>query len=483
MKKINPDGSMQTHPIAAYREEQGVQMPYKIARRMVLYVSNDQVVPTQETQMVLQGLEEEKFDFSELYYDRKFPNRNFHPPFLTICRVWYQMRGILNTLSGPDGSWRKDDDHAKACATITVREKLARSMDYIQEIEESVETLNFNVLDPMLRSFSDVMSTLQDLSANILYGDGVDQQTNLKELITSTHLWTSRFHCANEVLNKPAPIRFRDRVGFAEISDSQLEPPVAPEGTDWTQVVMGFEKIDLDRQKPLYSLIAHKDGQKDVPTITTYGDPNSVPVGARARMLELPKSSQSEFGRVSNWKQTKVGYYYDIPVTFANTYDSKPNVACWLEGFEVLPRQGLRVRAEVTDITEKGCVVRIGGWLDAELVHVNAVWFAHAADHPYVFTGGGSVQKYGHHSDTWAPFVSVDFPEGKFKKRRPDIFLAISLLDTHNLFNPRCELKATNVTKRGMKVSVDAWWDTYCYEAGFSCIAFDPDFFQEGSKV
>ncbi|KLO92414.1 Uncharacterized protein LW93_11988 [Fusarium fujikuroi] len=350
---------------------------------------------------------------------------------------------------------------------ISVREELARSIDYIEEIEESVEMLNRNVLDPMLKRFSDLMSTLQDLSANLLYGDDDDQHINLTELMNSTKLWTSSFGCAQSFIKKAAPIHFRDRVGYAEISDYRLQEQVERNGTDWTQVVMGFEQADLDRRKPLYSLIVHQDAQKDAPTITTYGDPNSIPVGARARMLQLPKSSQSEFGRVSNWQQTKTGDYYEILVTFANTYTSKPNVICWLEGFEAYPTKNLRVRAEAIDITDKGCVVRIGSWWDTELVHVNAVWFAHATDHPHVLTGGGSVHKYGQHSDIWAPFVSMDFPEGKFKKRRPDIFFAISLLDTHHLFNPRCELKATNVTKRGMKVSVDAWWDTYCYKAGF----------------
>ncbi|CZR46099.1 uncharacterized protein FPRO_11546 [Fusarium proliferatum ET1] len=474
MKKINPDGTRRYKGSFETPEK-----PMWIANRMALYVSNDQVVPTQETQVVLQGLEERNFDFRDLE-DQIIWN---YPPFSPGCLVWYQLRGISNTLSGPDGSWRKDGDYAKARATISFREKLARSMDCIEEIEESVNMLNVNVLDPMLRRFSDVMSTLQDLSANLLYGDDDDQHISFTELRNSTSLWTSSFDCAKRFINKSPPMHFRDRVCFAEISDNRLETQVERKGTDWTQVVMGFEKVDLDRQKPLYSLIAHQDGQKDVPTITTYGDPNSIPVGARARMLQLPKSSQSEFGRVSNWQQAKTGDYYEIPVTFANTYNSKPNVTCWLEGFEAHTTKNLRVRAEVIDTTDKGCVIRIGGWWDTELVHVNAVWFAHAADHPHVFTGGGSVHKYGQHSDIWAPFVSVDFPEGRFKKRRPDIFLAISLLDTHHLFNPRCELKATNVTKRGMKVSVDAWWDTYCYEAGFSCIAFDPDFFQEGSKV
>ncbi|KAG4253210.1 hypothetical protein FPRO03_07170 [Fusarium proliferatum] len=476
MKKINPDGSLRFR--VPGEKPDSIHL---IAKGMILYVSDGQVVPDQETKIILQGLQEEKFDFRWLK-----PNSiRYRSPFsfLEDCLVWYQMRGISNTLSGPDGSWRKDGDYAKARAIISVREELARSIDYIEEIEESVDMLNTNVLDPMLRSFSDVMSTLQDLSANLLYGDDDDQNINFTELINSSKLWTSSFVCAKDFINKPTPIHFRDRVGFAEISDCQLETPVERKGTDWTQVVMGFEKVDLDRRKPLYSLIAHQDGQKDAPAMTTYGDPNSIPVGARARMLQLPKSSQSEFGRVSNWQRTKTGDYYDIPVTFVNTYTSKPNVVCWLEGFEALPTKNLRVRAEAIDITDKGCVVRTGGWWDTELVHVNAVWFAHAADHPHVFTGGGSVHKYGQHSDIWAPFVSFDFPEGKFKKRRPDIFLAISLLDTHHLFNPRCELKATNVTKRGMKVSVDAWWDTYCYEAGFSCIAFDPDFFQEGSKV
>ncbi|KAF5594358.1 h-type lectin domain protein [Fusarium subglutinans] len=478
MKKINSDGSMTRHPRGAYSDDQGVEMPYRIAKRMAFYVSDGQVVPTQETQTAIQRLEEDKFDFWELEYESVR-----HPPFSHFCQVWYQMQGTLNTLSGPNGSWRKADDYDKARSAISVREKLARSMDYIEEIEESMDRLNSNVLDPMLISFRDLISNLQDLAANILYGDNDDQQNSLEELITSTKLWTSSYKLMNDFFNKSLPIHFRDFAGVAEISDHKLTTQVAPKDLDWDQVVMGFEKIDLDKQKKLYSLIAHKDDQKNAPTITTYGDPDSTPVGARAHMLEIPKSGQSEFGRVSNWKQTKAGDYYEIPVTFNNTYTSKPNVICWLEGFEAHTTKNLRVRAEVTGITEKGCVIRIGSWWDTELVHINAVWFAHASDHPHIFTGGGSVHKYGHHSDVWAPFVSINFPEGKFKKRRPDIFLAISVLDTHHLFNTRCELKATNITQRGMKVSVDAWWDTYCYQASFSCIAFDPDFFQYASGV
>ncbi|KAF5721668.1 h-type lectin domain-containing protein [Fusarium globosum] len=479
-------GSMRFGVPFADGDDADVERPYRIARHMVLYVSNDQVVPTEETRMALQELRRDRFDFVDIHLLEVALRRSMFLPyddFPPVCLAIYQMQGILNTLSGPDGPWTKDSNNAKARAMISVREELARSIDYIEEIEESVEMLNRNVLDLMLKRFSDLMSTLQDLSANLLYGDDDDQHINLTELMNSTKLWTSSFSCAKSFIKKAAPIHFRDRVGYAEISDYRLQEQVERNGADWTQVVMGFEKVDLDRRKPLYSLIAHQDAQKDAPTITTYGDPNSIPVGARARMLQLPKSSQSEFGRVSNWQQAKTGDYYEIPVTFANTYNSKPNVTCWLEGFEAHTTKNLRVCAEVIDTTDKGCVIRIGGWWDTELVHVNAVWFAHAADHPHVFTGGGSVHKYGQHSDIWAPFVSFDFPEGKFKKRRPDIFLAISLLDTHHLFNPRCELKATNVTKRGMKVSVDAWWDTYCYKAGFSCIAFDPDFFQDSSKV
>ncbi|KAF5641057.1 h-type lectin domain protein [Fusarium tjaetaba] len=520
MKKINPDGSMKNHPQLLDCDER----PYQIARRMVLYVSNGHVVPTQATHMALQGLDEANLDFTDV---DSLKNVNYssidylHPPFTAVCSAFYQMQGVLNTLSGPDGLWRNDGDYAKARAAISVREKLAISMGYVEEIEDYVDMLNANVLDPMLISFRDVISALQDLSANTLYGDDDDQRINLKELITSTKLarrlspislnllssaeagdigipftlnccqqhmltddqWTSSYSRARDFFNKSLPIRFRDCVGVAEITDNQLKTQLAPKGTDWNQVVMGFEKIDLDRQKQLYSLIARKDDQKDAPTITTYGDPSSTPVGARARMLELPKSSQNEFGRVSNWNQTKIGDYYEIPVTFGNTYTTKPSVICWLEGFEAHTTKNLRVRAEVIGITEKGCVMRVGSWGDTELVHINAVWFAHAADHPRLFTGGGSIHKYGQHSDIWAPFVSVDFPEGKFKKRRPDIFLAISLLDTHSQFNPRCEIKATNVTQRGMKVSVDPWWDTYCYEARFSCIAFDPDFFQCASEI
>ncbi|KAF4950594.1 hypothetical protein FSARC_13129 [Fusarium sarcochroum] len=440
----------------------------KRARGMVLRLEGDKVIQTPESQQVLHDLEKDFFIFVAPYCAVSVHE------FIPFCRVWYQMQGVLNTLSGADGLWRKDDDNAKARAAVAIRDKLATSLEYLEDIEESLNALNRN---PTLVNFEAVISDLQDLSANILYGDDDDQRAGLQAFIASAKEWTSVFDKANNFF-KTEPVFFdiHDHIGVAEVFNRALMTQNAPRGLNWDQVVMAFEKIDLDNQR-LYSLIARKDEQHGVPTIETYRDPNAMPIGARARMLELPKSHACEFGRVNNGNRSRVGEYYEIPINFANEYASDPKVVCWLEGFQVNQSMNLRVRAEIDRVTKNGCVVRMGSWIDTELHHIDVVWFAHAADHPHIVSGRGSRFKYGKHSDEWAPYVSVDFPTDKFPKRRPHVFLAISLLDMDHQFYSRCELRATNVTQLGIKISMDAWLDTYCYQADFTYLAFDDNFF------
>lgn len=65
----------------------------------------------------------------------------------------------------------------------------------------------------MLRRFSDVMSTLQDLSANLLYGDDDDQHISFTELRNSTSL-VSRLSPMSQCV-----------VSSAKVGDAKQRPP------------------------------------------------------------------------------------------------------------------------------------------------------------------------------------------------------------------------------------------------------------------
>ncbi|KAM0421184.1 hypothetical protein ACHAPT_011076 [Fusarium lateritium] len=402
-----------------------------------------------------------------------------------FLRFWYRLEGVINTLSEPNGPWDKEEHRKKAVDTaVSFQKQLDITLDNLSNLEEAIVSFNSGALDPLLAMGDSLHTDLQDLCANIHYGDFEDQQENLKEAIISLNQWTTQLEQTQRTsMEFNSAMDMCDHLGLAEMLIHELQPTEARPKMDFEQVVMGFEKIDL-LNNGTYSVRAIRDLSNKKALIDTYpGSDKIKPLNVTVRMLELPRSHISEFGRVELDKSNPALLRTRVPVTFSNRYSSQPKVICWFEGLEVGHKENIRIRTWAESITNEGCVIALEGWYTTDVRHLEVCWFAHSADHPHVVSGYHSIVKRGFHSNhTWGPFQRVSFPEGKFPKRRPHVFAALSILDLNRLYNARCQVGISGVTQTGMRIALSPWWDTDCYQADCTWLAFDEDFYKNHLK-
>ncbi|KAF4459834.1 nucleoside-diphosphate-sugar epimerase [Fusarium albosuccineum] len=417
--------------------------------------------------------------FREINWIVWIPDKYF-PEYRKFCQAWYRMQATLNALSRLDGPWAKEKRDGDAVrATVFFRERLNASLDNLEDLAESVKAFDTVILGPVVTAGKALACDLQDLFANIFYGDHDDQKESLAELVASVNQWIGDFKAAEMIYQTAtSTIPIRNRIGIVDTTGHSL---ISQASVNRHQAIIGLCRIEL-ACKNTFSVFARQDERTEMIKVDAYDGCPSKPLSAQALMMEIPSSRASECGRVDIDQQPVSNKSWSFPIRFINKYTSPPKVVCWMEGFEIVPWANIRINSEAENITAEGFTLRLWTWHDTDLRRFNVSWFAHTADHPHIVSGRHGFTKRGLHSDDWVQATRVAFPKGKFPKRRPQVFAAIHLLDLNNGFNARCRVVATDVTQTGMKIGADCWLDTDCYGAGFTYLAFDEDFYNTGAS-
>jgi hypothetical protein len=256
-------------------------------------------------------------------------------------------------------------------------------------------------------------------------------------------------------------------------------------GIDASRFISGLTCIDAAHNKDL-AVRTFCDNFGN-PTVNPM-DENAFIYEAAAQFVEMnsiveanyafgTQSIQASDGTQRTFKDP-VDYYIKFS-SMTEEFSSPPKVVVWLTGVWTSCIYNHRVNVEAINVTKDGFTLRMNTWGDTVLRSLEAGWFAHPEDSPYLASGRATINsKRGCHSiDEWAPFATVEFPKKKFEDR-PRVFAPISKLDLDRRTNPRYRVSVADLTKTGMRLVGDAWYDTDHYLSHISWIAFDDRFFK-----
>ncbi len=384
------------------------------------------------------------------------------------------------------------------------------------------------VIAPLVAAGQAVVRDLQDLHANVFYGNAEGQQENNTETLKSLAEWLSAQREANRVAKSDSfealtgQPSFSERIGILEIDKHVPSKGEMRRSANPDRVIVAIEKINQIRCNNL-SVMAFFHSQFHTPKIGDFDNNEDTTVGqlfaARARLLEIPRSEACESGELSVNETVVLNYFDDRgrrmghtshQIEFNNGYSSKPIVLCWISGIKAdTASSDLLMRVDPENVTPDGFTLKIStkrasnimdglksaapvsGFLSGFKLALPSVgvvppqlrleigWFAYSPDHPHVTSGRSEFTKRGHHSLAgYMPSQRVTFPQGMFQGRRPFVFAGFNLLEFNHQTDIRAEIVRSDVTTEGMKVALNAWLDTDCYLAGISWFAFDEKFFK-----
>jgi hypothetical protein len=162
--------------------------------------------------------------------------------------------------------------------------------------------------------------------------------------------------------------------------------------------------------------------------------------------------------------------HYAIFIHFRPGYARPPKVVCWLQTVDVEKNRGLCIQVRPIDVTPDGVTLRFTTWDKTDLWEITAGWLAY----PYgerndIWTGTYEYRKRKYCSGTKP--VAVTFGGEVSFPRPPQVACFLSKLGVSSDSNYRINAHAELVTKRGMVVHEDSWWDTLLWGADVVCIA------------
>ncbi|CAE6455682.1 hypothetical protein ACGC1H_005797 [Rhizoctonia solani] len=165
------------------------------------------------------------------------------------------------------------------------------------------------------------------------------------------------------------------------------------------------------------------------------------------------------------------GEYFSVNVEFEHEYASKPDVVCWLRGFELGMAGDWRIDVTPTEISAQGCKLQFRVWGTTQAHWIEATWIAYPSDHPDIESGWFDTQE----QRVWTIPQHEHEKKITFSKgfdRPPAVYFAISRIDETNEGNLTAKAYVKDVTADGMSAHLDSWGDSVMYTTVGQWIAF-----------
>lgn len=180
--------------------------------------------------------------------------------------------------------------------------------------------------------------------------------------------------------------------------------------------------------------------------------------------LDVSKHSRDfQFGSFQTGDLTNKEAVHDV--RFKGQYGCVPKVVAWLSAFDIGIADESRLQAFASEVTTTGFKLRVITWGDSRVHGTGISWIAVPYDRPNMTAGQFTLQGPGG--------ASTEITFDKRFTHTPRILVALNKLDTSRRFNLRVQVKAKNITKDGMTLSIETWSNTILHGAGAAYIAIE----------
>ncbi|KAG8214923.1 hypothetical protein J3R82DRAFT_10110 [Butyriboletus roseoflavus] len=162
-----------------------------------------------------------------------------------------------------------------------------------------------------------------------------------------------------------------------------------------------------------------------------------------------------------------------VHVNFERAFLTPPKVVIFFNYIDLDKNHNWRLTTTATDINVKGFTLKIETWGDTIFYAAQACWIAYPEDREHIFSASLNTMDIRPPDEPGlTQSRRVTFHDVEFWKE-PAVFIALNSIDIDHKTNLRMCPYVDDVSRTGLVVHIDSWYDTILYSAGVSIIAFN----------